>query len=96
MQFIVQRLRESAELKLSLGPEVLEPFAALVDATRRALRDGRVGLAPAAHVLVGQPRAWSRARSTSASTRWMIPFTAVSIRAFSITCTPAFSARSTR
>ena len=41
MQFIVQRLRESAELKLRLGPEVLEPFAALVDATRRALRDGR-------------------------------------------------------
>jgi D-sedoheptulose 7-phosphate isomerase len=40
MQRIQQRLRESAELKLRLGPEVLQPLQALVDATGRALRDG--------------------------------------------------------
>ena len=41
MQHIQQRLRESAELKLRLGPKELEPFAALVEAIRRALYDGR-------------------------------------------------------
>jgi len=40
MQHIHQRLRESAELKLRLGPPELEPFAALVDATRQALGAG--------------------------------------------------------
>ena len=40
MEPIRQRLRESAELKLRLGPAELEPFAALVDATRAALRSG--------------------------------------------------------
>jgi D-sedoheptulose 7-phosphate isomerase len=37
---IRQRLRESAELKLSLGPAVLEPLQALIAATGRALRQG--------------------------------------------------------
>jgi len=41
---IHQRLRESAELKLRLGPEVLEPLQALIDATGRALRDGHTFL----------------------------------------------------
>lgn len=41
MQHIQKRLRESAELKLSLGPAVLEPLQALVDATGRALEQGR-------------------------------------------------------
>lgn len=40
MQRIQQRLRESAELKLRLGPEVLQPLQALVEATGRALRRG--------------------------------------------------------
>jgi len=41
MQEIQKRLRESAELKLRLGPAELEPLQALVDATTRALRAGR-------------------------------------------------------
>lgn len=36
----MQRLRQSAELKLSLGPAELAPFEALVVATRRALKAG--------------------------------------------------------
>ena len=40
IQEVVQRLRESAELKLRLGPAELEPFLAFVEATRRALRQG--------------------------------------------------------
>ncbi len=40
MQEVVQRLRESAELKLRLGAPELEPFVALVAATQRALRAG--------------------------------------------------------
>jgi D-sedoheptulose 7-phosphate isomerase len=40
MQHIQQRLRESAELKLRLGAAELQPFAAFVDATCRALGDG--------------------------------------------------------
>ena len=40
MEHIQQRLRESAELKLRLGAAELAPFAALVDATRSALRAG--------------------------------------------------------
>ena len=40
MERIVQRLRESAELKLSLGPTVLAPFEALVVALCKALRTG--------------------------------------------------------
>lgn len=40
MQHIQKRLRESAELKLSLGPQQLEPLQALVDATGRALEQG--------------------------------------------------------
>ncbi len=62
------------------------------------LRDGRIGLAPAGKVLFGAQAgwAWAWARSTSASTRWMIPLTADSIRVFSSTGTPAFPARTTR
>ena len=41
MDHIQQRLRESAELKLRLGPAELKPFAALVEVTRRALSEGR-------------------------------------------------------
>ncbi len=44
MDRIRQRLRESAELKLRLGPEVLEPLQALIGATGRALRDGHTFL----------------------------------------------------
>jgi D-sedoheptulose 7-phosphate isomerase len=40
MQEIQKRLRESAELKLRLGPAELEPLQALVEATTRALRTG--------------------------------------------------------
>jgi D-sedoheptulose 7-phosphate isomerase len=40
MQDIQKRLRESAELKLRLGPAELEPLQALIDATTRALRHG--------------------------------------------------------
>jgi D-sedoheptulose 7-phosphate isomerase len=40
MQEIQARLRESAELKLRLGPAELEPLAALIDATARALGAG--------------------------------------------------------
>jgi D-sedoheptulose 7-phosphate isomerase len=40
MQQILQRLRESAELKLGLGPAELEPLQALIAATGRALRLG--------------------------------------------------------
>ncbi|MFQ5600667.1 MAG: D-sedoheptulose 7-phosphate isomerase [Candidatus Krumholzibacteriia bacterium] len=40
MRQILQRLRESAELKLRLGAAELEPFEALVEATRRALQNG--------------------------------------------------------
>jgi len=41
MQQVQNRLRESAELKLKLGPEQLVPFLALFEAARRALREGR-------------------------------------------------------
>jgi D-sedoheptulose 7-phosphate isomerase len=41
MQHILRRLRESAELKLSLGPAQLEPLQALVAATAEALARGR-------------------------------------------------------
>ena len=40
MDEIRQRLRESAELKLSLGPAELGPLRALIDATARALGAG--------------------------------------------------------
>jgi len=40
MNDIQRRLRESAELKLALGPAQLEPLQALVDATGRALQEG--------------------------------------------------------
>lgn len=40
MQEIQRRLRESAELKLSLGASVLEPLQALIGATAHALRTG--------------------------------------------------------
>ena len=40
MQHILKRLRESAELKLSLGPSQLQPLCALIDATHEALRTG--------------------------------------------------------
>jgi len=40
MEEIRQRLRESAELKLSLGPTQLEPLRALIDATARAIGAG--------------------------------------------------------
>jgi D-sedoheptulose 7-phosphate isomerase len=40
MQQILARLRESAELKLRLGPAELDPFQALIGATHAALRDG--------------------------------------------------------
>jgi len=40
MQEVVQRLRESAELKLRLGAPELEPFMGLVRATQHALRAG--------------------------------------------------------
>jgi D-sedoheptulose 7-phosphate isomerase len=40
MEEIRRRLRESAELKLSLGPAEMEPLQALIDATARALRAG--------------------------------------------------------
>lgn len=40
MQEVLQRLRQSAELKLQLGRAELEPFMALVQATQRALRAG--------------------------------------------------------
>jgi D-sedoheptulose 7-phosphate isomerase len=40
MQEIQRRLRESAELKLSLGPDVLGPLQALIEDTVRALRAG--------------------------------------------------------
>ncbi len=40
MQQVIQRLRESAELKLRLGPAELAPFLALVSAVQRALREG--------------------------------------------------------
>jgi len=40
MDAIRQRLRESADLKLSLGPAVLDPLRALIQATAGALRDG--------------------------------------------------------
>ena len=40
MQQIQRRLRESAELKLRLGAAELEPFASLLDASRRALAAG--------------------------------------------------------
>jgi D-sedoheptulose 7-phosphate isomerase len=40
MQEIQRRLRESAELKLRLGPAELEPLARLVDATTTALATG--------------------------------------------------------
>jgi D-sedoheptulose 7-phosphate isomerase len=40
LQEIQRRLRESAELKLALGPEHLAPLQALVEATVRALRSG--------------------------------------------------------
>jgi D-sedoheptulose 7-phosphate isomerase len=41
LQEIQRRLRESAELKLALGPAQLEPLEALVHATASALRAGR-------------------------------------------------------
>ena len=40
MQEILRRLRESAELKLALGPAQLQPLQALIDATHQALRRG--------------------------------------------------------
>ena len=40
MQQVLQRLRESAELKLRLGERELEPFLGLVRATQRALGAG--------------------------------------------------------
>ena len=40
MEEIRRRLRESAELKLSLGPAQMEPLQALIDATARAIRGG--------------------------------------------------------
>ena len=40
MQQVTQRLRESAELKLRLGPAELTPFLALVAAVQRTLREG--------------------------------------------------------
>jgi D-sedoheptulose 7-phosphate isomerase len=40
MEEIRRRLRESAELKLSLGPAQMEPLKRLIDATAAALRGG--------------------------------------------------------
>jgi D-sedoheptulose 7-phosphate isomerase len=41
LQQVQHRLRESAELKLQLGPTELVPFLGLVEAARRSLREGR-------------------------------------------------------